>query len=79
MRIEVNLYANLSKYAPPGSDRYAIPLDLNDGETVAAVLRHLKVPARERTTVLIEGRHVKPNQRVCEGERLHIFPPMCGG
>lgn len=79
MRVEVNLYANLAKYAPPGSDRYAIPLELEDGETVAAVLRRLKVPTRERTTVLIEGRHVRPNQRVCEGARLHVFPPMCGG
>lgn len=79
MRIEVNLYANLSKYAPPGSDQYAIPLELDDGETIAAVLRRLKVPPRERTTVLIEGRHASLDQRIFEGAQLHVFPPMCGG
>lgn len=79
MRVGVNLYANLAKYAPPGSGRYAIPLELDDGDTVAAVLRRLKVPSRERTTVLIEGRHVSLNQCVYEGAQLHVFPPMCGG
>jgi len=79
MRVEVNLYANLAKYAPSGSNHQAIPVELDDGGTVATVLRRLKIPLRERTTVLIEGRHARPNQRIREGARLHVFPPMCGG
>jgi molybdopterin converting factor small subunit len=79
MRVAVNLYASLAKYGPSGLDRRTIMMDLKEGETVAAILRRLKFPAQERTTILIEGRHVQPDRLVQDGECLHIFPPMCGG
>lgn len=79
MRVEVTLYANLVRFTSAGTSPKTLVLDLDDGCTVASVLRRLKVPKQVPTTVLISGRHVRPTRRVRDGERLDIFPPMSGG
>lgn len=79
VRIEVSLFANLAKYAPCYPDTTSAILDLREGSTIANVLRRLRVPRDQRTTVLIDGRRVVPERSVFNGECLHIFPPMFGG
>ncbi len=44
MKVEVKLFANFREFLPPGSDKYACWLDLDEGTTINQVLEKLKIP-----------------------------------
>jgi molybdopterin converting factor small subunit len=80
MIIEVKLFSSLLHYIPDSErrlDRYR--WDVPDGATVEQVLEMLNLPEEEATVLLINGRNVKRENVLKEGDVLHVFPPMAGG
>jgi molybdopterin converting factor small subunit len=79
MKIEVALYATLSKYLPPSAQNRKAVIDVPDGATVDDVLRRLDVPRDHPNILLVNGRQASEGAVLHDGETLSVFPPLAGG
>lgn len=79
MKIEVALFATLSKYLPPGAQNRRAVIEVKDGATVREVLTQLGIPPELPNILLVNGRQSPENTVVKEGETLSVFPPLAGG
>lgn len=79
MVVTVRLHTILRRETPEGIiDR--LTLDLPQGTTIAAVLRQLEIGLRRESILLVvNGRIVKPEQSLAEGDELRLVPAMSGG
>jgi sulfur carrier protein ThiS len=77
MKVQVDLYVNLKKYAPAGDSSFEIPLEA--GATVKTVLELLKIPSEEKAVVLINGRNGNNSDRLKENDTLTLYSPISGG
>ena len=79
MKIEVALFASLSKYLPPGAQNRRATIEVTDGSTVREVLTHLGLPAEFPNILLVNGRQAQESTVLKDGETLSVFPPLAGG
>lgn len=80
MKIEVKLYASLSRYMPQavlvkGQDY----VEVGEGTTIKALLENLKVPLETVKLIFLNGIHAKDSEVLKDGDRLGVFPPVAGG
>jgi molybdopterin synthase sulfur carrier subunit len=78
MKIELRLYASLSRYMPE-EWRRSPTVELNEGVTVKALLEAMKVPLGAVKVVFLNGVHAKGDEVLRDGDRVGIFPPVAGG
>jgi hypothetical protein len=55
MEITVKLFAHFSKLLKPGSEHYAMNIQVEDGAKIGAILEQCKVPLGECRLVMING------------------------
>lgn len=79
MKIQVELYATLSKFLPPGAEGRKATVELPDGSSVGDLLRHLGIPAEMAALLLVNGTHQPPETVLEDGGVLAVFPPLAGG
>ena len=79
MKVEIKLFANFREYLPPGSEKYGIHLELEEGTTIGQVLERLKIPETEPMITLVNGIHRKEEDSLEPGDVLSVFPPVAGG
>ncbi len=79
MKIEVALYATLSKYLPPGAQNRKAVIEIRDGATVREVLSHLGIPRDLPNILLANGRQAPEETVLRDGDALSVFPPLAGG
>ncbi len=83
MKIAFKLFASLSDYLPAGSRDNRIELDVDEGVSVAEVIRRYQVPERSAHLVLVNGLFVPPaersRRRLQEGDEVAVWPPIAGG
>jgi molybdopterin converting factor small subunit len=79
MKIEVALFATLTKYLPPGAQNRRAVIEVKDGSTIRDVLSQLGVPAEFPNILLVNGRQAPENSVLKDGETLSVFPPLAGG
>jgi len=79
MKIQVELYATLSKYLPPGAEGRKAMVELPEGATVGDLLKHLAIPAEIAALLLVNGTHRPPETVLKDGEVIAMFPPLAGG
>lgn len=79
MKIEVALFATLSKYLPPGAQNRRAVIEVNDGATVREALNELGIPPDLPNILLVNGRQSLENTVLKDGETLSVFPPLAGG
>ncbi|RMF92711.1 MAG: MoaD/ThiS family protein [Candidatus Schekmanbacteria bacterium] len=77
MKIRVELFANLIKYAPEGKKKFTI--ELNNGSTVGDLFEYLNIPEEERKIVIINGRHSQNDTVIEDGAEVVIMTPVEGG
>ena len=77
MKVNVNLYVNLKKYAPEGNSSFDVQLD--SGVTVKAVLEVLKIPRDEKVIVLVNGRNAGESSPLKEKDTVTLYSPLSGG
>ncbi len=77
MKVHVDLYVNLKKYAP--ADDSSFDIQLESGATVKTVLDILKIPADEKAIVLLNGRNADGSKVLKEKDTLSLFSPISGG
>ena len=79
MKIQVELYATLSKFLPPGAEGRKAMLELPEGSTIAELLNQLKIPTEMTALLMVNGTHQPPDTALKDGETIAIFPPLAGG
>ncbi len=79
MKIEIALYATLSKYLPPGAQNRKAVMEVKDGTTVREVMDQLGIPQDLSNILLVNGRQSPDSAVLKDGEILSIFPPLAGG
>ena len=80
MKIQLRLFASLSKYLPePGKPDFLNWLDIEEGTSIADVLNHLKIPENQPTILFVNGLHAYKTTILKNGDRVGIFPPLAGG
>ena len=77
MKVNVNLYVNLKKYAPAGDSSFEIRLE--PGATVKTVLEILKIPTQEKAIVLVNGRNADETNPLKEKDTITLYSPISGG
>jgi molybdopterin converting factor small subunit len=78
-KIEVRLYANLRDYYPEIGRDGVLTLPLDDHIKVGKLLSKLKAPRKEIAMVMVNGRHVKEDHVLQDGDRVGLFPLIGGG
>jgi molybdopterin converting factor small subunit len=79
MKIEIALFATLSKYLPPGAQNRRAVIEVKDGSTVRDILNQLGVPGELPNILLVNGRQAPESTVLKDGETLSVFPPLAGG
>jgi len=79
MKVEINLYATLARYLPPGAKEAGGMLEVAEGLTVEALIRELRVPEDLVKLIFVDGAHADRQTVLKEGNRLGVFPPVGGG
>ena len=79
MRIEVQLHATLTVFLPPASRDGIVLLEVDEGATVADVIRRLAIPMDLSRIVLVNGHDVEDDAPLPAGAIVDIFPPLAGG
>ena len=79
MKVEINLYASLSHYAPDRSSGKSFVMEITEGAKISDLLAQLEVPKDAVKILFINGVHANGDTILKDGDRLGIFPPVAGG
>ena len=79
MKIEINLYATLSRNLPDRSGRKSQIIELVDDTSVGELLHQLSIPNESVKLIFINGVHAGMDAVLKDGDRLGVFPPIGGG
>jgi molybdopterin converting factor small subunit len=79
VRVEVQLFATLGTYLPPGAVGDRVAFDIPDETTVGDLIRSLRIPADLECLAVVNGIDAAPGHRLVDGDVLSLFPPLAGG
>jgi len=77
--VEVRLYASLRRYYPELKGGESLSLALDDNANLENLLDKLKVPRKEITIVMVNGRREAASYLLRDGDRIGVFPLVGGG
>ena len=79
MKIDLHLYASLSRYLPESKEGNSCIVEIDPGTTIQELLYKLNIPAEAPKVIFLNGIHDQGNEVLKEGDRLGAFPPVAGG
>lgn len=79
MTVSVKLFATLTKYLPPGSEKKTTVLTLDDHATTDDIVAKLGIPEGHVHLTLIDGKHAEKGAPLHDGAIVSLFPPIAGG
>ena len=79
MKIELRLFASLSRYLPERQTGNLCAMEIPEGTSIKELLQCLAIPAAIRKIIIVNGVHAGDNQTHAEGDRIGVFPPVAGG
>ncbi len=79
MKIEVHLFASLTKYLPDNSKNKTCIIELSDHSIVSDLIKIMKLPDHAIKLIFVNGIHASRTSELNDGDRVGIFPPVGGG
>ena len=79
MKVQISLYASLSRFLPAAASGKTCVLEIEPGSSAGDVLNHLGIPRDTVKIVFLNGVHAKPAAVLQDGDRMGVFPPVAGG
>jgi molybdopterin synthase sulfur carrier subunit len=79
MKVELRLYASLSRYLPEKKDGNSCVVEIAPGATIQELLNKLNIPLEDPRVIFLNGIHAQGNEVLKEGDRVGAFPPVAGG
>ncbi len=77
MKIKVQLFAFLRKYAPDETDAFEV--SLAKGGTIKTLLAAIGIPTEENKLILVNGRHATEDTPLNDGDTVDFLTPIEGG
>jgi molybdopterin converting factor small subunit len=79
VKVTVKLFATFRDFLPQHAVRSALRLDVDEPQTVQALLKTLCVPDDLPRIVLVNGLHMSEDSLLTDGNVVSVFPPLIGG
>jgi molybdopterin synthase sulfur carrier subunit len=80
MKIQLNLFASLTRFLPdPEGAGFSNLVEIKEGATIESLLDLLKIPREQPKIIFLNGIHAEGSTVLKEGDRLGVFPPLAGG
>jgi sulfur carrier protein ThiS len=79
MKVRVRLYGTLSQSIPGYQHSQGIEVEIPDGATVRDLLALLEISESQGAVVIVEGRILKPDDRMRRGVSVNILQVIHGG
>jgi molybdopterin converting factor small subunit len=83
MNVNIEFYASLMKYLPPGKSRFRREIKVDDGMILGRLIEQFHISAAQAHIVLVNGHYVDSEHResreLVEGDVVSIWPPVAGG
>ena len=78
MKIEIQLYSLLRRFAPKNSNGF-IELEISERTSVATLVNTLGIPENSVMLITLNGKYVKPNATLNNGDKIGLYPPIGAG
>jgi len=75
VRVEVQLGSTLEGYRPPSEDGCRVAA----GSTVRDLMAQLQIPGEAVNLIFVNGVKASLTTVLQGGERVGLYPPLCGG
>jgi molybdopterin converting factor small subunit len=79
MKINVNLFATLSRFKPENTGKDPWEMECAAGITVGELFGLLKVPSANARIIFVNNVHANMETILKDGDQVGIFPPVGGG
>jgi len=84
MNVNIEFYASLMKYLPPGKSRFRREVKVDDDISLSRLISQFHIAAAEAHLVLVNGHFVncgedRDQRKLSEGDTVSIWPPVAGG
>ena len=83
MQINIEFYASLMQYLPPGKSRHRREISVQDGLRVNRLVEQFHIPEKMAHIVLVNGHFVDADKRadreLVEADVVSVWPPVAGG
>ena len=83
MQINIEFYASLMQYLPPGKSRHRRDIQIDAELRLSNLIEQFHIPEKMAHIVLVNGHFVNPENRqgreLSEGDVVSIWPPVAGG
>ncbi|HMK66739.1 MAG TPA: MoaD/ThiS family protein [Thermodesulfobacteriota bacterium] len=80
MKIQLNLFASLSRFLPePKEGGFTNVMEVDEGTTIKSLLEALHIPLELPKIIFLNGIHADLTTVLQNGDRLGLFPPLAGG
>ena len=79
MRVRVKLFGTLGQRFPGYQPECGIEVEIPDGARIRDLLSHLDISQSQGGIVSIDGRLMKPHDKLENGALVNIFQPVFGG
>ena len=83
MRINIEFYASLMQYLPPGKSRHRREIQIDDELRLSYLIEQYHIPEKMAHLVLVNGHFVNAENRqerkLVEGDVVSVWPPVAGG
>ena len=83
MQINIEFYASLMQYLPPGKSRHRREVHVDAGLRLNHLIEQYHIPEKMAHIVLVNGHFVNPDQRseceLMENDVVSVWPPVAGG
>lgn len=79
MKVELKLFASLSRYAPNKGEGNECEVEIDEGTSIRELLAPLNIPARSIKLIFLNGVHANGDEILKGGDRVGVFPPVAGG
>jgi len=83
MQINIEFYASLMKFLPPGKSRFRREIKVDDGLLLSSLIGQFHIPPQMAHIVLVNGHFVAVEARqervLVDADVISIWPPVAGG
>lgn len=79
MRVQVQLFATLAAFLPPGGRQGVATLEVAEDSTVRDLVQRLGLPPDLERVTLVNGGDAWPDRALQQGDVVAVFPPLAGG
>jgi sulfur-carrier protein len=79
LRVEVKLFASLTKYYPGAESEIPFGAEIPEGSTISDLMDILKLPENEVKLSFVNGQIQPVSYKLKNNDNVGIFPPIGGG